>query len=145
MYGVCGGLLVCTHVGRRNDRSFRGQGLRHTCLQRQKHGYIRSVRNRQRCKGGCFIYQKKGHGKSLNGSADIICINKKCVLPDGSYDLAVYNCRAAVSVNADMYAVTRRSFKGSISAGKDCTDCTTAEYVLYDGEIYPKEETLWLR
>lgn len=95
--------------------------------------------------GDCVLRAEDGFAVISAGGADIICINKKCTTPHNAYDLAVYNCRADVNVGADMYAVTRRSFKGSVSAGKSCAVCSTAEYIICDGDIYPKEETTWLR
>ncbi len=78
-------------------------------------------------------------------NTEIIVISRKSEPPDRHYDLVVYNCRAAVSARADMYAVTRSSFGGNIPAGVPCVQCETAEYIIADGEIYPKEEIKWLR
>lgn len=76
--------------------------------------------------------------------AELICISRKCTPPDRAFDMCIYNCTADVNVNADIYAVTKNSFKGMLPANEAIVS-GGGEFIADNGEICVKEDRKWLR
>lgn len=95
--------------------------------------------------GDCEILPRSGYVLMKIDGADIICINSKAEIPNVRFDLAVYNCTAPVNADSTAYAVTMKSFGGYVPPAAQCARFTTSRYIVSGGEIYPKEETKWLR
>lgn len=95
--------------------------------------------------GAYSVYPFDGYTVVEAEGTRIICINKKCSLPDEKYDLAVINCKAAVKIDAESFAITDKQFAGTLSPEADSIWCSCCEYMIKGGEITPKEELEWLR
>ena len=76
--------------------------------------------------------------------AKLISIDRKCAPPDENFDMCIYNCTAEVPVQADIYAVTKNSFKGLLPANEIIVR-GGGEFIADSGNIYVREDRKWLR
>ena len=75
---------------------------------------------------------------------EIICIDRKCSPPDRHFDMCIYNCRADVLADADIYAVANKRYNGSLPAGAEIYT-NGGEFAAKDGTLLSGEERKWLR
>ncbi len=87
----------------------------------------------------------KGYAVITVEDTRILCISSKCEPPAEKFDLVIYNCVADISADGQRYAVTRRTFEGSVPASAECISFTNGEFTAYEGELYIKEKQKWLR
>lgn len=77
------------------------------------------------------------------GGADIICILKKCTVPDKSFDMCIYSTAAEVDVNADIIAFAKN---GSVTVSADTLTVTGGgKFTASEGKIFVTEDRKWLR
>lgn len=91
-----------------------------------------------------FIGQK-GYSVIETDGARMICVSSRSEIPDEMYSLAVLSCISPVDVKAELYAVARRDYGGSVPAAAPCVKFTSSTYIVSGGKLYPKEEYKWLR
>lgn len=94
--------------------------------------------------GGISCHPYKDYCMIETGGAEIVCIDRKCTPPDKAFDMCIYNCTAEVNVQADIYAVTKNSYKGLLPANETVVT-GGGEFIADSGKIYVKEDRKWLR
>ncbi|MGN0638544.1 MAG: ComEC/Rec2 family competence protein [Huintestinicola sp.] len=94
--------------------------------------------------GGVTCRPYKEYSIIEAGGAEIICIDRKCAPPDKSFDMCICNCTADVPVQADIYAVTNKNYKGLLPADEIIIK-GGGEFAAHGGEIYVREDRKWLR
>lgn len=85
---------------------------------------------------GCYIIEA--------GGAELVCIDSKCVPPDESFDMCIYNCTAEVPVRADIFALANKNYKGLLPADETVIR-SGGEFIADSGGIYVREDRKWLR